>query len=93
MQLKIAYTIEGQTTEVTTNPFAVMQRERKYKTKISRIADDGLGIEDLLYLCWEAIKAHGTTVAPFEVWAAVVETVTTVADDDGLPTSPARSAG
>jgi hypothetical protein len=93
MQLKIAYTIEGQTTEVTTNPFAVMQWERRYKTKISRISHDGLGIEDLLFLCWEAIKAQGTTVAPFEVWAAVVETVTTVADDDAVPTRPAPSAG
>lgn len=90
MQLKIAYTIDGQTTEVTTNPFAVMQWERRYKTKVSRISEDGLGIEDLLYLCWEAIKAHGAVCPPFEVWAAVVETVTTVADDDGSPTSPAR---
>lgn len=90
MHLKIAYTIEGQTLEVVTNPFAVMQWERRYRTKVSRISDDGLGIEDLLYLCWEAIKAHGTVCPPFEVWAAVVETVTTVADDDGSPTSPAQ---
>ena len=90
MHLKIAYTIEGQTLEVVTNPFAVMQWERRYKTKVSRISDDGLGIEDLLYLCWEAIKAQGTVCPPFEVWAAVVETVTTVADDDGSTTSPAQ---
>lgn len=90
MQLKIAYTIDSHTADVVTNPFAVMQWERKYKTKISRISDEGLGIEDLLYLCWEAVKASGTVVPPFDVWAANVETIKTVADDEGSPTSPAQ---
>lgn len=89
MQLRISYTIDSATNETVTNPFAVMQWERKYKTKISRISDDGLGIEDLLYLCWEAVKAAGTLVPPFDIWAATVESIKTVADDEGTPTKPA----
>lgn len=90
MQLRIAYTIDSQPAEVVTNPFAVMQWERKYKTKISRISEEGLGIEDLLFLCWEAVKAEGGIVAPFEIWAATVQAIKTVGDDEGTPTSPAR---
>lgn len=86
MQLHIRYTIDSITNDVVTGPFAVMQWERKYKTKISRIADDGLGIEDLLYLCWEAVKASDTVVPPFEVWAATVSEIKTVDSDEGNPT-------
>lgn len=93
MQLRIRYSIDGTENDVVTNPFAVMQWERKYKTKISRISEEGLGIEDLLYLCWEAVKTEGTVVPPFDVWAATVQTVRTVGDDEGTPTKPALSAG
>lgn len=92
MQLRIAYTTtEAPEAEVVTTPFSVMQWERKYKTKISKIEEDGLGIEDLLYLGWEAVKTTGTVVPPFEVWAATVTNIRTVGDgDEARPTPPAR---
>jgi len=93
VQLRIEYSIDDTPNQVVTNPFSVMAWERKYKTKISRISDDGLGIEDLLYLCWEAVKASGVVVPPFEIWAATVQTIRTVGDDENTPTSPARLAG
>lgn len=93
MQLRINYTTNaGDVHDVTTTPFSVMQWERKYQTKISRIADEGLGIEDLLYLAWEATKQAGT-VAPFDTWAASIKTIQTVPDPDARPTVPAPSAG
>lgn len=92
MQLRIEYTIDSTPAEAVTNPFSVMGWERKYKTKISRISEDGLGMEDLLYLCWEAVKATGTVVPPFEVWAATVEKIRTVGDDESNPTKAAQPA-
>ena len=46
---------------VTTNLWAVTQWERKFKTKASEMAN-GIGIEDLAFLCYEATRAAGTTV-------------------------------
>lgn len=83
MQLHIRYRITdtADDVDVVTNPFSVMQWERKYSTKISRIADDGLGIEDLLYLGWEATKAAGVVVPPFDIWAATVAKIETTGEE------------
>lgn len=94
MQLRIHYTTtDGTPVEVSTTPFSVMQWERKYTTKVSRIGEDGLGIEDLLYLAWEATKAAGTIVTPFDTWAATIADIRTVSDETARPTNPALSAG
>lgn len=87
MQLSIRYRLADQASDVTvrTNPFSVMAWERKYQTKISRISEVGLGMEDLLYLAWESSKAAQIVVAPFDIWAAAVEEIQTV-DDDTNPT-------
>ena len=47
--------------EVTTNLWAVVQWERKFKTKASQMAN-GVGMEDLAYLAWESLKTTGETV-------------------------------
>ena len=87
MQLNIRYRLADQPADVDvqTNPFSVMAWERKYNTKISRISDEGLGMEDLLYLAWEASKAAQIVVAPFDIWAAAVEHIETI-DTDNRPT-------
>jgi hypothetical protein len=46
--------------EVKTIPWVIMLWERKYKTKASKIGTDGLGLEDLLYLAYEAAKIRRT---------------------------------
>jgi hypothetical protein len=47
--------------EVTTNLWCAVQWERKYKRKMSDLAQ-GIGAEDLAYLAWEASKVHSITV-------------------------------
>ena len=47
--------------QVTTNLWCAVQWERKYKRKMSDLAQ-GIGAEDLAYLAWEASKVHGITV-------------------------------
>ena len=47
--------------EVSTNLYVIVSWERKYKRKASEMAQ-GIGVEDLAYLCYEATRASGTTV-------------------------------
>jgi len=47
--------------EVTTNLWCAVQWERKYKRKMSDLAQ-GIGAEDLAYLAFEASKLHGIMV-------------------------------
>jgi hypothetical protein len=47
--------------EVTTNLWCAVQWERKYKRKMSDLAQ-GIGAEDLAYLAFEASKLHGVMV-------------------------------
>jgi hypothetical protein len=46
---------------VTTNLWCIVQWERKYKRKMSDLAE-GVGAEDLAYLAWEASKVNGIMV-------------------------------
>jgi hypothetical protein len=47
--------------EVTTNLWCAVQWERKYKRKMSDLAQ-GIGAEDLAFLAFEASKLHGIMV-------------------------------
>ena len=62
MQLRLKATFtDGTINEVVTNLSTVVAWERKYKRKASEMAQ-GIGVEDLAFLCYEATRASGTTV-------------------------------
>ena len=61
MQLTLKLDIGNGPYEVTTNLWCAVQGERKYKRKMSDLAQ-GIGAEDLAYLAFEASKLHGVTV-------------------------------
>jgi hypothetical protein len=62
MQLRLKATFtDGTVNEVVTNLSTVVAWERKYKRKASKMAQ-GIGVEDLAFLCYEATRASGTTV-------------------------------
>ena len=62
MQLRLKATFnDGTLNEVVTNLSTVVAWERKYKRKASEMAQ-GIGVEDLAFLCYEATRASGTTV-------------------------------
>ena len=62
MQLRLKATFnDGSTNEVTTNLMTIVSWERKFKRKASEMAQ-GVGVEDLAYLCYEATRAAGITV-------------------------------
>jgi hypothetical protein len=61
MQLTLKLDIGNGPYEVTTNLWCAVQWERKYKRKMSDLAQ-GIGAEDLAYLAFEASKLHNVTV-------------------------------
>ena len=61
MQLTLKVTFEDKTETVTTNMMTIVMWERKYKRKASQMSD-GIGMEDLSYLAYEASRAQGITV-------------------------------
>jgi len=62
MQLTLKATFNDDTqVTVSTNLMTIVAWERKYKRKVSQIAD-GLGIEDLAYMAYEASLTSGITV-------------------------------
>jgi hypothetical protein len=62
MQLTLKATFNDDTqVTVSTNLMTIVAWERKYKRKVSQIAE-GLGIEDLAFMAYEASRTSGVTV-------------------------------
>jgi hypothetical protein len=52
---------DGTSYEVQTNLMTIVLWERKYRRKASDIAN-GIGVEDLAYMCYEASRQNGKGV-------------------------------
>ena len=61
MQLTIKLTFADSEQIVTTNLMTIVAWERKFKRKASQIGD-GIGIEDLAYMAYEASRQNGIVV-------------------------------
>jgi hypothetical protein len=94
MELRLRVETSDDAYEVVTVPWVIMLWERRYKTKASRIASDGLGLEDLAFMAWESSKLAGRTVPiSFDAFAQTIKAVDVVVGDDATPTPAAPSAG
>lgn len=60
LQLEVVF-FDGTTANVNTNLWVITQWERKYRTKVSAIAE-GIGAEDLAFMAWTACQQQGTVV-------------------------------
>lgn len=91
MKLSLRYDIGNGPVEVTTNLYVVVAWERKYRRKASDMAN-GIGVEDLAYLAWEASKLNGVTVpAEFDTFIKkCVSPIEVVEQEtvDPFPTAP-----
>lgn len=75
--------------EVTTNLAVVVAWERKYRRKASDLAQ-GIGMEDLAYLAWEASKRAKIVVpAEFDRFVDKLVTLDVVSEEPENPTDPA----
>jgi hypothetical protein len=75
--------------DVTTNLYVMVAYERKFKRKASDMAT-GIGVEDLLYLAYEACKLHGVVVpVAFDDFVKRAVSIEAIAQDDENPTQEA----
>lgn len=89
MQLTIKYEYENEPREVSTNLFVIVAWERRYKRKASDLAQ-GIGIEDLCYLAYEASKVLGLTVpANLDDFIKRLGNLEIVSDEPANPTQAA----
>lgn len=92
MELRLRVEAAGQTYNVTANPWIIMLWERKMKTKVSRVQADGLGLEDMAFMAYEALKAQKVDVpATFDLFAMTITSLE-VEEDEAVPTEAAPSA-
>lgn len=79
--------------EVATNLWVVTQWERKFRRKASDLAQ-GIGVEDLLYLGFEACKVYQIPVpAAFDDFIKRVHNVEVVNNEPENPTEAAPTDG
>lgn len=81
--------IEGDAYEVVTNLFTIVSLERRFKIRASDLAN-GIAMEHLAYLAFEAAKQSGVTVpAVFDDFVKRLQAVEVVGTDDANPTEAA----
>jgi len=89
MQLTIRIDLGADTHEVTTNLWVVTQWERKFRRKASDFAQ-GIGVEDLAFLAYEACKIHGIVVpAAFDDFIKKLGNIEVVSQEAENPTEAA----
>lgn len=78
--------------EVTTNLVTLVAWERRFKRKASDMAN-GIGVEDLAFLAWEASK-HAKIVVPaeFDTFISKLESVDVIVQELENPTPGAPTA-
>ena len=88
LTLGVSFT-DGRRHQVTTNLFAVVAWERKYKRKASDLAQ-GIGIEDLAFLAYESSKAHDIVVpVVFDDYVKSLDNIDVVGSETENPTDAA----
>ena len=87
MKLTLRYNLGGKDpVEVTTNLANIVAWERRFKRKAVDMAQ-GAGVEDLLFLAWEASKTSKVVVpAVFDDFVAKVENLDVVQEETANPT-------
>ena len=89
MKITIRYTRKGETVEVSTSLLTVVAWERKFKRKASDMGN-GMGIEDIAFLAFEASKQHKVVVpAGFDDFLASLESIEVVSEETENPTPAA----
>jgi hypothetical protein len=89
MQITIRVDLGTDTHEVSTNLWVVTQWERKFRRKASDLAQ-GIGVEDLAFLAYEACKVHGITVPPaFDDFIKKLQSIDVVSQEPENPTEAA----
>lgn len=94
MKLKLEVVFgDGQTAQVDTNLWVITQWERKYRTKVSAIAE-GIGAEDLAFMAWTACQQQNIVVPiVFDDFIKKLDAVNVVDSEADNPTPGAPTEG
>lgn len=78
---------------VETSPWTVRQWELHMKTRLSKLAERGFGMEDYLFLSWKELTDRGDISATLEQFGKSLVECEIVSKDDDLqdPNSPTPS--
>lgn len=89
MKITIRYTRKGEVQEVTTTLGTIVAWERKFKRKASDMGN-GMGIEDIAFLAFEASKTHKIVVpASFDEFLNQLDNIEVVTEETENPTPAA----
>ena len=89
MQLTLQVTNHEGTHQVNTNLFTIVLWERRFKRKAADMAN-GIGVEDLLYLAWEASKQAKIVVpSDFDIYCKQITNVEVIDQEALNPTQAA----
>lgn len=92
MELRLRVQAAGNTHHVVATPWVIMLWERKMKTKVSRVNAEGLGLEDMAFMAYEALKINKAELpATFDLFAMTIEELE-IEEDEATPTKAAASA-
>jgi hypothetical protein len=93
MQLTLQITNHEGTHQVNTNLFTIVLWERRFKRKAADMAN-GIGVEDLLYLAWEASKQAKIVVpSEFDIYCKQITNVEVVDQEAQNPTQAVPTDG
>jgi hypothetical protein len=93
MQLTLEVTNAEGTYQVNTNLFTIVLWERRFKRKAADMAN-GIGVEDLLYLAWEASKQAKIVVpSEFDLYCKQIINIEVTAQEAPNPTQAALTDG
>lgn len=89
MKIHLEYERKGETVQVSTNLMVIVLWERKFKRKADSM-HQGMGIEDLAYLAFEASKLRKIVVpAAFDDFVAQLDSIRVVMEEQENPTPAA----
>lgn len=82
MRLALRVDLGSGPVDVLVSPLAIIGWERDNRTKISALAQDGIGMSDMADLAWRQLKAQGKYEGDFEQFAAALVDLDPVAEVD-----------
>lgn len=69
---------------VETTPWTIRQWELHNKTRLSKLAERGFGMDDYMFLAWRQLTDEKTIDATFEKWASTLQVCEIVTDAGDL---------
>lgn len=78
---------------VVTRPWTVRQLELRNKTKLSKLRDAGIGMDDFMWLAWRQLTDDGLLDVSFEDYGQSLRVCEPLDEnDEGHPQNPTKTA-